>query len=63
MFILHIFLVIICEYIEIKKSRYIGMLQKIKYETLNYGRFEKMRKKFLSPDFEPEECKELELSH
>ncbi|KAL4503960.1 hypothetical protein ABPG72_022590 [Tetrahymena utriculariae] len=39
------------------------MLQKIKYETINYGRFDKLRKKFLSPDFEPEECKELELSH
>ena len=39
------------------------MLQKIKYETLNYGRFDKLKKKFLNSDFDPEECKELDLSY
>lgn len=39
------------------------MLSKIRYETLTYGRFEKLRKKFLSGTFEADECRELELSH
>jgi hypothetical protein len=39
------------------------MLQKIKYETLFYGRYMKLKNKFMSQDFDPEICKELELSH
>ncbi len=37
------------------------MLQKIKYETLEFGKYEKLRKIFLSNDFEPKEVKELDL--
>jgi len=29
------------------------MLQKIKYENLNYGKYEKLRVLFLEDDFEP----------
>lgn len=37
------------------------MLQKIKYETINYGKYEKLRKMFLSQKFEIDEVKEFDL--
>ena len=39
------------------------MLQKIKFETVNFGNYDKLKKKFNSSDFDPLEIIELELSY
>lgn len=39
------------------------MLQKIKYEAFNYGKYEKLKKLFTSNDFDPEKQTELDISN
>ncbi len=38
-------------------------MKQLKYESLNYGPYENLKKIFLSVDFEPEDVEELDLSN
>ncbi len=38
------------------------MLQKVKYETLNFGKYSSLRQKFIQPDFDPKDEKRLHLN-
>ena len=41
----------------------IKQLKRLKYESFDYGRYDKLRNIFMAPEFEPEDIEELELMH
>lgn len=41
----------------------VKQLKRLKYESFDYGQYEKLRKLFLDQEFEPEQLEELDLSN
>lgn len=41
----------------------IKQLKRLKYESFDYGSYEKLRNIFMTPEFEPDDIEELELTH
>lgn len=38
-------------------------MKRLKYESFDYGKYEKLKRIFLDPEFEPEDIEEIELSN